>query len=295
MLRYAMLLAVFPVGLGAQDTTSVKATLIAADRAAAAGEGALAKAMAPEAAVLVPGENVLRGTAAFAKVIPAMSRARSGSVAWTPVHAVVARDGAFGCTTGVLHLPAADSVQSGTGRYASCWRRGTDGAWRMVAHSRVLAPPPVKSLPDSLPLAPGSTGVSAPRGTDAARAMADADRAFARFSADSGGPAGAFARWVATDGMLLSGRAVPARGPEQVGKAFAGFPADGKFTWGPIDDLAAASRDGDLGFTIGEARIAATPGDVSYSKYLTIWRRETDGRYRFIFDIGSERPAPPGR
>ena len=210
----------------------------------------------------MPGENVLRGAAAFAKMLPAMSRAISGSVAWTPVHAVVARDGALGCTTGVLHLPAADSAQSSTGRYASCWRRGADGAWRMVAHSRV---------------------------------MAEADRAFARFSADSGGPAGAFARWVATDGMLLGGRAVPARGPEQVGKAFAGFPADGKFAWGPIDALAAASRDGDLGFTIGEARIAATPGDVSYSKYLTIWRREPDGRYRFIFDIGSERPAPPGR
>ncbi len=93
--------------------------------------------------------------------------------------------------------------------------------------------------------------------------------------------------------MLLGGRAVPARGPEQVGKAFAGFPADGRFAWGPIDDLAVASRDGDLGFTIGEARIAATASDVSYSKYLTIWRREPDGRYRFIFDIGSERPPPP--
>lgn len=120
---------------------------------AAAGGAALAKALAPDAAVLVPGENVLRGAAAFAKMLPAMSRAISGSVAWTPVHAVVARDGALGCTTGVLHLPAADSAQSSTGRYASCWRRGADGAWRMVAHSRV---------------------------------MAEADRAFARFSADSG-------------------------------------------------------------------------------------------------------------
>lgn len=120
--------------------------------------------------------------------------------------------------------------------------------------------------------------------------MADADRAFARFSADSGGPAGAFARWVAANGMLLGARAIPPRGQEQAGKAFAGFPADGKFTWGPIDALAMVSRDGGLGFTIGEARIAATPADVSYSKYLTIWRRERDGRFRFIFD--SDRPAP---
>ena len=125
----------------------------------------------------------------------------------------------------------------------------------MVAHARSLAAPQVKALPDSLPRAPGSTGTSAPRGADAARA-------------------------------------IPPRGPEQVGKAFAGFPADGKFTWGPIDGLAMASRDGGLGFTIGEARIAATPADVSYSKYLTVWRRERDGSYRFIFDIGSARSAP---
>jgi ketosteroid isomerase-like protein len=125
--------------------------------------------------------------------------------------------------------------------------------------------------------------------------MADADRAFARFSADSGGPAGAFSRWIADDGMMLGARAVPVRGPAQAKQAFASFPADGRFEWAPIDSLSTASRDGSLGFTVGEARVAATPADVSYSKYLTVWRREPDGRYRFIFDIGSDRPAPPGK
>lgn len=292
MLHHAMLLAVLPFALRAQDTTATKAALIAADRAAAAGASALAVAMAPDATVLLPGENVLRGTAAFARVLPSMARATAGNAAWTPVHAVVSRDGAFGCTTGVLHLPAADSTEPRTGRYASCWQRDAAGSWHLVAHSRDNAPARVGSLPDSLPLAPGSTGTNAPRAVDAARAMVDADRAFARFSADSGGPAGAFARWVAPDGMLLGGRAVPWRGPEQIKEAFAGFPSDGKFAWDPIDAIALSSRGGDLGFTIGEARIAATPADVSYSKYLTIWRREADGRYRFIFDIGSERPAP---
>lgn len=292
---HVLMTAALPFALVAQDTTATKVALLAADRAAASGEAALARAMAPDAVVLLPGEDVLRGSAAFARVLPAMASAAIGRAAWTPVHAVVTRNGAFGCTTGVLNLPAVDSTQSRTGRYASCWQRGADGGWRMVVHSRSLAPPQAKTLPDSLPLAPGSTGTKAPRGVDAARAMADADRAFARFSTDSGGPAGAFARWVAADGMMLGARPVPPRGPEQVGKAFAGFPVGGEFTWGPIDALSQASRDGDLGFTIGEARMAPTPADVSYSKYLTIWRRERDGSYRFIFDIGSARPAPPGK
>lgn len=293
MPRFAMLLIALPIVVGAQDTTAAKASLIAADRAASLGEAVLARALSADAVVLVPGEEVLRGRVAFARVLPALAGAKVGMPAWTPVHAVVARDGALGCTTGVLHLSASDSTHPRTGRYASCWRRSADGAWLMVAHSRASAPPQVTSLPDSLPMAPGSTGAIAPRGVDAAREMAEADRAFARFSADSGGPAGAFSRWVAADGMMLSNRAVPPRGPEPIAREFAGFPADGKFEWSPIDALSSAARDGSLGFTIGEARLAPAPAAVSYSKYLTIWRREGDGRYRFIFDIGSDRPAPP--
>ena len=92
--------------------------------------------------------------------------------------------------------------------------------------------------------------------------------------------------------MMLGGRAAPPRGPDGARRAFGSFPATGQFEWGPIDDLARASRSGDLGFTIGEARVAATAADVSYSKYLTVWRREKAGTYRFVFDIGSDRPAP---
>jgi len=128
--------------------------------------------------------------------------------------------------------------------------------------------------------------------TVAKATLLNADRAFAKFSRDSGGPAGAFGRWIAADGMMLGARAVPVRGPEQARQAFASFPATGRFEWTPLDSLAVASRDGSLGFTVGEARIEAAPSSVTYSKYLTVWRREPDGQYKFIFDIGSDRPTP---
>ena len=135
----------------------------------------------------------------------------------------------------------------------------------------------------------------APQAIDAVRAMHDADHAFGRFSADSGGPAEAFARWIAPDGMMLGTRAVPIRGPEQARQSFAAFPASGRFEWVPARDVGRAAADGSLGFTIGEARIVLSPTDVSYVKYLTVWRREADGRYRFIFDIGSDRPPPTAK
>ena len=289
--RFLILGAALPAVLAAQDTTATKASLLSADRTAASGAAALRRAMAPGAAVLLDGENVLRGEAAWTARLAVLAAAPEGRAAWTPVHAVVSRDGGFGCTTGVLHLVPADPAKPTTGRYAACWRREND-SWRMLVLSRSAAPPSVQSLPDSLPGAPGSTGVAAARGARAAFEMTEADRQFARFSADSGGPAGAFSRWIAADGMMLGDRAVPVRGPEQTRQAFAGFPATGQFEWAPIDALTKASANGSLGFTIGEARRAATPSQVTYSKYLTIWRREPQGHYRWIFDTGSFRPKP---
>lgn len=292
-------IAVFPAVSVAQDTTAAKASLLAADRAAAADEAALRRAMAPRAVVLLGGADILHGVAAYD---PHLAQAAPPRGTWTPVHAVVSADGTFGCTTGVLHRTPADSTQASAGRYASCWRRGRGGAWRLLALSIAVAPPSVRSLPDSIAAPPGSTGVPftrqrRPRRQNAgearpAQAMADADRAFGRYSADSGGPAGAFSRWIAEDGMMLGARPTPVRGPAQAREAFAAFPTTGRFEWAPVDSLAAASRDGSLGFTVGEARIAPTPAVVSYSKYLTVWRREPNGSYRWIFDIGSDRPAP---
>ena len=290
--RFLILGAALPVALAAQDTTATKASLLSADRSASSSEAGLRRAMSSGAALLLPGENVLRGAAAWEARLAVLATAPEGRAAWTPIHAVVSRDGGFGCTTGVLNLVATDSTQPTTGRYAACWRREDDGPWRILALSSAPAPTSVKSLPDVLPSGPGSTGVTAPRDARPAFEMTEADRLFARFSADSGGPAGAFSRWIADDGMMLGARAAPVRGPEQARQAFATFPATGHFAWAPIEALTKASEDGSLGFTIGEARIAATPTQVTYSKYLTIWRREHDGHYRWVFDTGSDRPTP---
>jgi ketosteroid isomerase-like protein len=46
---------------------------------------------------------------------------------------------------------------------------------------------------------------------------------------------------------------------------------------------------GDLGCTVGEAQIATLK---RYSKYLTIWRRQADGSWKFVADGGNARPAP---
>ncbi|MBI2408176.1 MAG: nuclear transport factor 2 family protein [Gemmatimonadetes bacterium] len=294
MLMRTLLLATFSLAsvLRAQDTTAAKASLLEADWAAARDTAAWRRALAPRATVLAPGRPVLHGAEQYEPALASLRAVTSDNPAWTPVLAVVARDGSFGCTTGIWHVANADTTRPSTGRYLGCWRRTRREAWRLVALSVAFAPPSVRSLPPVIERAPASGNSAAPRRLHAARAMAAADRAFAQFSMDSGGPAEAFSRWVAADGMMLAERAVPVRGPEEVRQAFAGYPTSGRFEWGPIDSLAIAARDGSLGLTIGQARNARTPTSVTYTKYLTVWRREPDGTYRWIFDTGSARPAP---
>jgi ketosteroid isomerase-like protein len=56
-----------------------------------------------------------------------------------------------------------------------------------------------------------------------------------------------------------------------------------------------ASKAGDLGFTVGNAVFTSVREDgapvVRHSKYLTVWKRQRDGTWRFVVDGGNTRPA----
>ena len=76
-------------------------------------------------------------------------------------------------------------------------------------------------------------------------------------------------------------------GRDAIAGAFAGFPADAVLEWAPVAAEIAAS--GDLGCTVGRASVTALH---SYSKYLTIWKRQADGSWKFVADGGNARPGP---
>jgi ketosteroid isomerase-like protein len=63
----------------------------------------------------------------------------------------------------------------------------------------------------------------------------------------------------------------------------------GALTWAPR--VADASPSGDLAYTSGDA-IIREGGDVSYSNYLTVWKRQSDGKWRVVADGGNSAPAP---
>jgi ketosteroid isomerase-like protein len=64
---------------------------------------------------------------------------------------------------------------------------------------------------------------------------------------------------------------------------------DKALAWWPA--FAGASAAGDLGFTTGPARYAGKP----VGNYFTVWKKQPDGRWLWIFDAGAGAPAanPP--
>ena len=89
--------------------------------------------------------------------------------------------------------------------------------------------------------------------------------------------------------MLFSG-ARP-RGPAGIAAVFEGFPPERVILWAPARGFGAGS--GGLAFTVGDAVSglrSAAPGVGAHNKYLTVWRQEPDGQWRYLFDLGSSRP-----
>lgn len=115
-----------------------------------------------------------------------------------------------------------------------------------------------------------------------------AEHSFAQYSIEHGMKE-AFLRFAAPDGVVFR------RGPVNAIEAWTQTtPAPtGLLTWWPV--FADVSRAGDLGYTTGpyEFRENATdrePGGTGH--YFTIWRRQTDGSWKFVLDLGIHHAAP---
>ena len=125
-------------------------------------------------------------------------------------------------------------------------------------------------------------------------ALLETDRAWAAAAAAGQNPDSVLSFWaedahVAMAGAPLLGGKAAIR--EMVTSSFAlpGF----RITWIPERAVVAAS--GDLGYTTGtnEVSVPDSAGRVTRmtGRYLAVWRREADGRWRNVEDYAT--PAPP--
>ena len=249
-------------------------------------------AFADDAVYLRGGLPMLRGSRAIRAVVDA-DTARTGlAVRWQPVRAEVSRDRASGYTYGYAVVAGAEPSSVRIDRYIAFWRKGASG-WRIASYAETYGAPPG---PFPVPAAAmdgmlADVAMSATRGpVDPLRA---ADVAFAR-DAERLGAGEAFGRYAAPDAQMFSSSGEFITGPQAITASFGPAVANSSFTWQPV--YGEISSAGDLGFTVGNAVVTLERQDgagvVRYSKYLTVWKRQRDGAWKYVVDGGNSRPSP---
>ena len=121
------------------------------------------------------------------------------------------------------------------------------------------------------------------------------EHAFAAMAQDKG-ILPAFEHFAAPDAAFIDTDPRQFRGLEAVRKRMGGMPPGTRLTWSP--SFTDVSDDGTLGYNYGryESRGKGTDGNevVRGGFFLTIWKRQPDGSWKYVMDTGApDRPPPP--
>ncbi|MES2431249.1 MAG: nuclear transport factor 2 family protein [Bacteroidota bacterium] len=116
--------------------------------------------------------------------------------------------------------------------------------------------------------------------------MMEADRAFSKMSEEKGMKA-AFLEYIDSNGVLLRPNTHPIIGGEAIYYITQGEDSTYSMTWDPQGGNVAQS--GEMGFTYGIYSIKTKKdSSVQYGTYVSVWRRQPDGKWKFMLDTGNE-------
>ena len=116
--------------------------------------------------------------------------------------------------------------------------------------------------------------------------MMDADRAFSKMSEEKGMKT-AFIEYLDSNGVLLRPNHLPIAGADAVDFLIQQNDTDYTMSWEPKNGVIAKS--GELGYTYGiYALRPSTKDTVIYGTYVSIWKKEKGGRWKYVLDSGNE-------
>jgi ketosteroid isomerase-like protein len=125
--------------------------------------------------------------------------------------------------------------------------------------------------------------------------LMEADRQFAADVAEGG--TDAWVSWIAADGAQIVPNAGEIRGHDAIHDLMADLD-DPTYSlkWEPLRADIAAS--GDLGWTTGSfvSEVTAADGTTrrGQGRYVTIWRKQADGSWKVVMDLGNPTTPPAG-
>lgn len=110
------------------------------------------------------------------------------------------------------------------------------------------------------------------------------------------GAAEAFNQYLASDAVELPAQADPITGRDSIHSHMKASSGTYVLQWEP--KKAEVSKSGDLGYTWGTYSITSEDEKgqkkTSYGKYLNIWKKQNDGLWKVLIDIGNQSPQPKG-
>jgi ketosteroid isomerase-like protein len=118
-----------------------------------------------------------------------------------------------------------------------------------------------------------------------------ADQDFSEMSVREG-TSKAFLKYAASEAILLRERNYPVIGIKNLVKHMSDpGPKEMALEWEPLRAEIAAS--GDLGYTFGTWKYTAENGKkvIIRGNYVTIWKKQADGRWKFVLDGGTTYPS----
>jgi len=122
----------------------------------------------------------------------------------------------------------------------------------------------------------------------------DLDAKFAKDVRERGGAA--FADWFAQDGVALNNGQSPLIGLVAIAKSANWDPKVYQLTWTTTD--AQMGPSGDMGYTWGHfeghSKDAAGNPVTTSGRYITVWRKQSDGSWKVALDAGANEPAAAG-
>ncbi len=121
--------------------------------------------------------------------------------------------------------------------------------------------------------------------------LMEADRAFSKMSAEKG-MYEAFDFYMDDNATLYRDRHHPFSGREAI-RPILSTNRNATLTWEPT--FAEIAESGDLGYTLGRWEYALKDStdsvSTSYGYYVSIWKKQTDGSWKWVFDSGNSGPA----
>ncbi len=121
-----------------------------------------------------------------------------------------------------------------------------------------------------------------------------ADKEFSEKSIKEG-IASAFIAYADEDVILMRDKQFPIIGKKGLEEYYSKIKkGNAKLEWTPVKAVVANS--GELGYTFGDwIYTAKSSKDTVYGNYVTIWKKQKDGSWKFILDGGNTTPPPAAK